>query len=244
MSAPRASHASRDLAVRRHKAAKVRRLLEGVMDLEGRRLLEVGTGSGAIAEALAQAAGPSGTVEAVDVVDERVVVDRVQFTTVTGTTVPFADGSFDVVVSNHVIEHVGDRSDQLAHVQELARLLRPGGWAYLALPNRWAPVEPHFRLPLLSWLPRPLRSPYVRLAGRGERYDCDPISRREARRLVEAAGLELHDRTMEAMRLMRQLESPSPLARLVLSAPAPVVALGRPLVPTEVALLRKPAEPT
>lgn len=37
---------------------------------------------------------------------------------------PFADGSFDVVMCNHVLYHVADRSRAL---DELSRVLRPGG---------------------------------------------------------------------------------------------------------------------
>jgi SAM-dependent methyltransferase len=241
VTAARASHASLDLAARARKAAKVRALLAEVVDLQGARVLEVGTGSGAIAASLAEAVGPTGHVEAVDVVDERVVKDGVRFTQVEGTRVPFEDGSFDVVVSNHVIEHVGDRAEQLRHLRELRRVLRPGGWAYLAMPNRWRVVEPHFKLPLLSWLPPGLRSGYVRLAGRGERYDCDPMSRRELGALVAEADLEAHDRTVDAVRVVRRVESPKGLSRVALAAPASLLALGRPLVPTEIVLLRKPA---
>jgi SAM-dependent methyltransferase len=154
--------------------------------------------------------------------------------------VPFEDAAFDVVISNHVIEHVGDRSEQLRHLEELRRVLRPGGWAYLAMPNRWRLVEPHFRLPLLSWLPARLRSPYVRLAGRGERYDCDPMSRRELRALVARAGLEVHDRTFDAVRVVRRVEAPRGLSRLAVAAPVGLLSLGRPVVPTEIALLRRP----
>jgi ubiquinone/menaquinone biosynthesis C-methylase UbiE len=241
VTSPRASHASLDLAARGRKAAKVRALLDEVVDLDGARVLEVGTGSGAIAASLVEAVGPTGHVEAVDVVDERVVKEGVRFTQVEGTEVPFEDGSFDVVISNHVIEHVGDRSEQLRHLRELRRVLRPGGWAYLAMPNRWRVVEPHFKLPLLSWLPPRLRSGYVRLAGRGERYDCDPMSRRELQALVADAGFEAHDRTVDAVRVVRRVESPKGLSRVALAAPASLLALGRPLVPTEIALLRKPA---
>jgi len=241
VTAARASHASLDLVARGRKAAKVRALLAEVVDLQGARVLEVGTGSGAIAASLAEAVGPTGHVEAVDVVDERVVKDGVRFTQVEGTRVPFEDGSFDVVISNHVIEHVGDRAEQLRHLRELRRVLRPGGWAYLAMPNRWRVVEPHFKLPLLSWLPPGLRSGYVRLAGRGERYDCDPMSRRELWALVAEADLEAHDRTVDAVRVVRRVESPKGLSRVALAAPASLLALGRPLVPTEIALLRKPA---
>jgi len=240
VTAPRASHASLDLPARERKAAKVRALLDEVVDLEGAHVLEVGTGSGAIAASLVEAVGPLGRVEAIDVVDERVVTEGVQFTRVDGTEVPFGDAAFDVVISNHVIEHVGDRSEQLRHLRELRRVLRPGGWVYLAMPNRWRLVEPHFKLPLLSWLPRSLRSGYVRLAGRGERYDCDPLSRRELRALVAEADLEAHDRTFAAVQVVRSVEAPRGLSRLALATPTTLLALGRPLVPTEIALLRRP----
>jgi SAM-dependent methyltransferase len=235
----RSSHASLDLAVRARKAAKVRALLEDVLDLSGARVLEVGTGSGAIAAALSAAVGPGGHVEAVDVVDQRVVTEGASFTPVDGTGLPFEDASFDVAVSNHVIEHVGGRSEQREHLVELRRVLRPGGWAYLAMPNRWAPVEPHFRLPLLSWLPRRLRSGYVRRARRGDGYDCDPLSRRELLALVAEAGLEAHDRTLRAMRVMGEVERPGRWRRLALGAPGGLMAVIRPVIPTEVYLLRR-----
>ena len=241
MTAPRASHASLDLRARSRKAAKVRALLSEVVDLQGARVLEVGTGSGAIATSLVEAVGPGGRVEATDVVDERVLTEGVHFTRVEGTEVPFEDASFDIVISNHVIEHVGDRADQLHHLRELRRVLRPGGWVYLAMPNRWRVVEPHFKLPFLSWLPPSLRSPYVRLVRRGKRYDCDPMSRRELLALVAEAGFEAHDRTFEAMRVVREVEEPGPLSRLALAAPPGFVRVGRPVVPTEIALLRERA---
>lgn len=48
---------------------------------------------------------------------------------------PFDDGSFDLVMANHVLEHVSD--DQLA-VKEIHRVLAPGGCAILQTP--YSPV--------------------------------------------------------------------------------------------------------
>ncbi|MDR2885844.1 MAG: methyltransferase domain-containing protein [Rikenellaceae bacterium] len=45
--------------------------------------------------------------------------------------IPFPDDSFDVVLCNHVLEHVGD--DRRA-MGEIRRVLRPGGWAMLQVP--------------------------------------------------------------------------------------------------------------
>ncbi len=47
------------------------------------------------------------------------------------TDLPFAAESFDVVMCNHVLEHV---ADDAAAMRELARVLRPAGWAILLSP--------------------------------------------------------------------------------------------------------------
>jgi len=66
---------------------------------------------------------------------------------------PFADGEFDVVFSNAVIEHVGDRARQRLFVSEA---LRVGRRVFLTTPNRRFPVEVHTRLPVVHWLPNRL----------------------------------------------------------------------------------------
>ena len=48
------------------------------------------------------------------------------------TDLSFPDASFDVVICNHVLEHVPD--DRKA-MSELHRVLRPGGWAVLMVPD-------------------------------------------------------------------------------------------------------------
>jgi len=48
------------------------------------------------------------------------------------TDIDFPDDSFDAVICNHVLEHVPD--DRRA-LRELRRVLRPGGWASLLVPD-------------------------------------------------------------------------------------------------------------
>lgn len=134
-------------AGRRAKALKIRAVLEEAYggSIAGLRLLDVGTGSGEIAQVLAETCA----VVSVDPRDQREARDGYQYLRV-GTALPFADASFDAVVSNHVIEHLDDAT---VHLRELARVLRPGGLVYLATPNRLWPWEVHYRLWLLHWLP-------------------------------------------------------------------------------------------
>lgn len=45
--------------------------------------------------------------------------------------IPFEDGTFDVLFCNHVLEHV---EDDIKVMQEIRRVLKPGGWAILQSP--------------------------------------------------------------------------------------------------------------
>ena len=71
-----------------------------------------------------------------------------------GRKLPFPDDAFDVAFSNAVLEHVGSREDQRRFLHELCRVAPR---VFVSTPNRWFPVELHTRLPLLHWLPRPMR---------------------------------------------------------------------------------------
>jgi SAM-dependent methyltransferase len=90
-----------------------------------------------------------------------------------GEALPFADASFDLVLSHEVLEHV---SDDRQAVCEIVRVLRTGGRLAVFVPNRGYPFETHgiywrgnYRfgnIPLINWLPRGLRNrlaPHVRV---------------------------------------------------------------------------------
>jgi hypothetical protein len=53
---------------------------------------------------------------------------------------PFEDKSFDLVVSNAVIEHVGFESEQIQFVREHQRV---GNYWILTTPNKFFPIESH-----------------------------------------------------------------------------------------------------
>ena len=78
----------------------------------------------------------------------------VTFKRADGLNLPFESGSFDVVHSSAVLEHVGSFDNQRRFIQELVRVARRV--VFLTTPNRWFPVEFHSVLPLIHWLPKPL----------------------------------------------------------------------------------------
>jgi hypothetical protein len=67
-----------------------------------------------------------------------------------GRTLPFDDGSFDVVVSNSVLEHVGEPPDQRRFAAELRRVGR-GVW--VQAPAFEFVIEPHYLAPFVHWFP-------------------------------------------------------------------------------------------
>lgn len=86
--------------------------------------------------------------------------------------VPYPTNTFDTILSHEVLEHV--RDDRLA-VQEMVRVLKPGGHLVIFAPNRWYPFETHGHYwrgeyhfgntPLINYLPNVWRNrlaPHVR----------------------------------------------------------------------------------
>ncbi|MEM9207913.1 MAG: class I SAM-dependent methyltransferase [Pseudomonadota bacterium] len=80
---------------------------------------------------------------------------------------PFDDASFDIVICSHVYEHV---PDPYRMFDEIQRVLKTGGCVYFSAGNRLMWNEPHYDLPLLAVLPRPLAHIYIRLAGKADYY--------------------------------------------------------------------------
>lgn len=78
-----------------------------------------------------------------------------------GTSLQYADASFDLVFSNSVIEHVGSFDAQQKFANEM---LRVGKRIYCQTPNMWFPVEPHLVAVFIHWLPYPIVRRLVRFA--------------------------------------------------------------------------------
>ena len=236
----RQPHAILDLPSRRLKAVKIERLLDLTIRPQPLRILEIGTGSGGIAHYFANHDTLQCDVVAVDVTDQRLLRDGYEFYQVHGTSLPFPDDHFDVVISNHVIEHVGDAEAQSHHLVHVRRVMKADGIGYLAVPNRWMLIEPHYHLAFLSWLPIALRTPYLRAMQRGEYYDCSPPSLPSLERMLSESGLSYENLSPRAVHETLAIEGgKSVLARLAAALPYKLLQWLSPINPTLIYKLRK-----
>jgi len=96
----------------------------------------------------------------------------------------FADGSFDIVFSNSVIEHLFTLDQQRRMAAEVQRV---GKSYWVQTPNFWFPMEPHFHIPGWQWMPLALRVSMIRRWRCGWRGPCPDPER--ARTLVSEVRL-------------------------------------------------------
>jgi SAM-dependent methyltransferase len=102
----------------------------------GTETLEIGTGTGGMLHALlARGLHVRGVeINPALIAESRKWFGELPVQAVTGVALPFPDATFDLVLSFDVFEHIAD-SD--AHLQEVARVLRPGGRYLVQTPSKW-----------------------------------------------------------------------------------------------------------
>lgn len=130
-------------------------------------------------------------------------------------------------------------------LEEIYRLLRPGGVCFFSGPNRFALVEAHYGVPFLSWLPRSVAHRIVRWSGRAPFYYEHPVSWWTLKKTILACGFEIEDYTY------RLLEEPERFcmdgywvrlfSKLIHVIPFPLRRWCTPLLPNFNLILRKPA---
>ena len=148
--------------------------LRKLAPIEGKKLLEIGSGYGTNlavfvkdfgidgygvepdGEGLGRSYASSRELFAANGIDPNRIVAAV------GEALPFADQTFDLIYSSYVLEHVRDPEKVLT---EAVRVLKPGGMAVFELPNHLSYFEGHYFVPMpplvFNFLPF-----WVRLLGR------------------------------------------------------------------------------
>jgi SAM-dependent methyltransferase len=229
-----------------YRSAKVIAFLERAGVPLGGRVLDDGCGGGGMPLSLAE---ETKTVVGIDPAERfqdagvRLARERgmrnLHFALADGMALPFASGSFDLLLSHAVIEHVADAP---LYLRECARVLAPGGHMYLStspylsfagahLPRLKVPVPLHlllgrraafatFRM-LARRAPWTLREPanensFIKAARRGEIKHDDLLERVRVVRLrdqIAHAGLRIVREELHVTATVRRL--PAPVARWV-----------------------------
>lgn len=163
------------------------------------KCLDIGCSSGIITSLLGErfsmTIGTDIDREAISYAQERHGSFRIHFLAADAMSLPFKDNSFDVIICNHIYEHVPD-AHQMA--DEIFRVLKGDGFCYFSAGNRYMIIEGHYSLPFLSWLPKPIAHIYLRLTGKAKFYYEAHFSLRGLRRLVKK--FQIHDYTLPIIR--------------------------------------------
>jgi SAM-dependent methyltransferase len=233
-----------------HRSAKVLAFLDRAGVAMNGRVLDAGCGGGGMPLSLADEAAlvvgidpfPRFVDAGVRLRRERNVA-HMHFALADGMALPFAGGSFDLVLSHAVIEHVADAP---LYLRECARVLAPGGRVYLStapylsfagahLPRLKIPLPLHIlagrrvAFATFQFLARhaawTLREPanensFIKAARRGEVKHDDLLELVRVRRLrsqIASSGLRIVREELHATATVRRM--PGPVARWLRDSP-------------------------
>jgi ubiquinone/menaquinone biosynthesis C-methylase UbiE len=201
-------------------AAMAERLLDVAGVGKGERVLDVGCGTGIVARRAAARVGARGRVAGLDLNEGMLRVARragagltpaVDWRQGDAAALPFADGSFDLVTCQQVLQFVGERS---AALRELRRVLAPGGRAAIAV------LRPLAHAPVYGLVADALARHAGPAAGAMMRSPFPSWDREELRALVASGGFRDVRVRVESVAvrypspadLLRQEAASSPLA--------------------------------
>jgi len=163
-----------DIKKRGQKAKKILSILNDYFcdDLHSKSVLDIGCSTGIISVRLSE---KFKNVVGIDIDENGIAYaqsspmpnPRLQFEVGDAMSLRFPDESFDIVICAHVYEHV---PDALKLFSEINRVLRKGGVCYFAATNRLKMVEEHYKIPMLSILPKFIAHRYLSILGKGKFY--------------------------------------------------------------------------
>ena len=162
------------------------RLLSSARLVEGEDVLDLGTGTGAVALSAVRQVGPKGSVTAIDISPEMLAIAKSRANNVATVAfreggveaIPAEDESQDVVLASLVMMYVIDRETA---AKEIARVLRPRGRAVMVV---WAGPEDADIVKFQQTAGRYAPKPPVDGVGPGALADVSPFLRQ-----LSATGL-------------------------------------------------------
>ena len=162
-----------DVSSRRSKALRAVQMIRenSSKDISEQKCIEIGSSTGILSFYLSfffdKVTGIDIDVPALNYSKAHYTKSNINFLEMDALSMSFSSESFDAVVCHHTYEHV---SDDVKLVDEIYRIMKPGGVCYFGAPNVLMLKESHFDLYFLSWLPIRLANYILKLKGYDEEY--------------------------------------------------------------------------
>ena len=186
---------------RESKGKKIVAILKDAFrdNIDSLEVLDIGCSTGIISHVIAKHVGQITGIDidsaAVQYAQNNFQSEKCTFEIQDSLNTPYKDCSFDVVVCNHIYEHV---PDAVSLFREIKRVLKPRGVCYFSAANRIRLIEPHYRLPFLSLLPKKTANIYIRIFRKKDIYYENLRTLWGLKELVD--GFEKIDYTMRIIR--------------------------------------------
>ena len=165
-----------NLEERQQKANKILAVLQdyypgGLLSLSDKKLLDIGSSTGIMTNLLSQyfykTTGIDIDDEMVGFAESTYAGEDLHFYYQDSMNIQFDNSTFDVIICAHLYEYIPDIQKAM---YEIYRVLKPGGICYFVAGNKWIFMEPHHRLPFLSWLPKSFANRYLKLFRNRDHY--------------------------------------------------------------------------
>lgn len=173
------------------------KMIAGI-DLNGKRILEVGAGISVLSICLARRGYQITALEpGANGFDVNAQLGAAVRGWLSASDLPMLDievnrlnraehGEFDLIFSVNVLEHIPDLAEAMVAME---RVLAPGGSMVHLCPNYAVPYEPHFSIPLVPLAPRLTGLLFPRVAGHPTWPSLNFVTYREIRRIARRSGL-------------------------------------------------------
>lgn len=176
-----------DVKSRKQKARRIIKTLKYKLgNIRKLDILDIGASTGIIAYELAKevksVVGIDIDKEGIAYANQNYKRKNLKFKLDDAMKLSFKKNCFDVVICAHIYEHVPSPQKLF---KEIYKVLKPGGICYLAAVNKLWPIEPHYNLLCLSWLPKTLANWYIRISGKALDYYEDPKTYWGLRKLTQ-----------------------------------------------------------
>ncbi len=194
------------------------RHLQALISLEGKKVLDLGSGRGDFI-----ITAKKNNIDVVGVELNSTYIEetkrkaqkenlQIEVFQGVGEKLPFTNNTFDFINMSEVIEHVKDPEKVLS---EVYRTLKPDGSVYISVPNRFGLKDPHYHLYFVNWLPRSFSDFYISLFKKKKQDDSSAGLQnlkemhyyrfQDAKKLFEKLGFSVTD--IRSLRIKKEYKN-------------------------------------